>query len=185
MHYIIHHTIDIDPQIQTCLLATEAGIPCAPDCDTCAASKHTLTQADLDEAYTTLKLGDLKARILTLAQDNEDLRSWKESAMSLLNDLDFQKMGKLMGLTLGDRVIPNIIPYLEFINKVRAAQTTTIHKYQNRIIEMQKVVDAAVELNKEAGYLHPYSVAVSNKIDDLQRAVLDWFKVIDGPAQKV
>lgn len=37
MNYLIHAAPDIEPQIQTCLLATHASdIPCSPDCETCA-----------------------------------------------------------------------------------------------------------------------------------------------------
>lgn len=49
----------------------------------------------------------------------EELESWKEQTSSILNELKLQEIGSILvedlGLKLGDRISPNILPYIQKI----------------------------------------------------------------------
>ena len=49
----------------------------------------------------------------------EELESWKEQASSILNELKLHEIGNILvedfGLKWGDRIAPNILPYIQKI----------------------------------------------------------------------
>lgn len=49
----------------------------------------------------------------------EELESWKKQTSSILNELKLQEIGSILvedlGLKLGDRISPNILPYIQKI----------------------------------------------------------------------
>ena len=49
-------------------------------------------------------------RVLDLEAQVKELEAWKESALTILNQIDFQAIGKELDLTLGVDVAPNILP---------------------------------------------------------------------------
>lgn len=206
MNYIIHHTDNLEAQIQTCLLAsdddvaevdslTEVGKVFSKvwykkgyrkEYERLCAEKETpayvnaeyepeqncsLTQADLERAWNSFRISDLEGQL-------QELKDWKFSALRLFDEIDLQKAGKLMGLTVGDAVLPNIIPHLEFMRDVRNAQAATIRKFQGRIDEMQKVIDAAAPI--VIGEI----VSMPLQLDLLYQALKRWYKCVDGDTPK-
>ncbi|MDP9954719.1 hypothetical protein J2X97_000356 [Epilithonimonas hungarica] len=48
-----------------------------------------------------------------LLKQRDELQAWKESASTILNNIDLQKVGKLIDVKLGDDVSDKILPFIE------------------------------------------------------------------------
>lgn len=50
-------------------------------------------------------------------QELEDLKSWKESALEIFNELNLQEIGKVMGVPLGESIADKILPFIKNLPK--------------------------------------------------------------------
>ncbi len=177
MKFVIHDPNNADQRL-TCQLAGAAMAPYSPHDDPQVVviyngqnayvhadyeaeyAPRPLTQADVDRAYYKLRIANLEA--------------WKEEAMQVMAQLDLQKVGKLMGLTCGDKILENIIPYIEHLHLLRDTQWKVIQKYGKQIDAMYEVIDAVADF-----FLDPI-----NRIKDLRKALNKWQKSIDPSLPK-
>ncbi len=51
------------------------------------------------------------------AQENRELREWKESAMEIMRNIDLQGCAKVIGLKLGEDISDKILPALKRITE--------------------------------------------------------------------
>lgn len=69
------------------------------------------------DALTTIQsCGLLPSQLLA---ENKDLKEWKESASIIMNNIDLQKVGKLINVRLGDDISSEILPFIEKTLKQR------------------------------------------------------------------
>lgn len=68
---------------------------------------------DVGDAYLAGNAG-----ASSMQEELQQLRDWKESAMKVMNDIDLQECGKVIGVKLGHDVSPEILPALK---RLRAA----------------------------------------------------------------
>ena len=106
-----------------------------------------------------------------------ELKSWKESAISVMPDI--QAIGKEMGLQIGQAISPKIIPYIKELKKEAAEQK---EKQASLVIEIeqQKAISKAWEIvaekkdkereafKKEANRLLNKSISQCRRILDLE-----------------
>lgn len=59
----------------------------------------------------------LEAEIQAKDEELEDLRRWKAEAIQVMPD--FQKIGEILGLTIGQRISPHIVPAIEELARLR------------------------------------------------------------------
>lgn len=56
---------------------------------------------------------DAMERIKELEDENAELKAWKEEASQVFDDVKFQEVGAELGVPLGSRVAPNILPCIK------------------------------------------------------------------------
>lgn len=133
----------------------------------------TLPKAELDLAYSELKRLNAESTAARLQEENDILNRWKNEMMQLLGQTDFQEAGKLMGLHVGDSVLEKLIPWIKEV-KARAEELTTIWDKFEPVAG--PLIAAAIALEKEADYLHPYSGEVADVVERFRAAVINYKK---------
>ncbi len=130
--YIIHDNPQhddskIDQQVAA-IAAVTGNTHLAADDSTAAAIDLTISENDLtipayvNAGYEPETCNDPECPFCEL----EELRQWKKEAMVLLDEIDFQELGKLLDLKWGDRILPAIIPKIESLKTIVAVQAGTI-----------------------------------------------------------
>lgn len=97
---------------------------------------------------------EIRAKLL----EHDHLTRWKSEAMQVMNDLDFQEIGKEIDLDLGDNIAKSILPYIkkakakllaaEELEKENAEFERLLKKYMKikaAADEMAKILEAAIK----------------------------------------
>ena len=67
----------------------------------------------LDESTLFYKKTEMDAYIIELETERDELRAWKTEAMAVAATWDVQRVGRLLGLALGQNIYKNIEPKIE------------------------------------------------------------------------
>lgn len=73
-------------------------------------SAHPDNEAHSEFADRISDLEEIKTEVTQLLE-------WKESALKVMNNIDLQKVGKLLGVPLGQDISSQIIPSIEMLIK--------------------------------------------------------------------
>lgn len=84
----------------------------------------------------------LVSRLTQAESELAELRSWKESAMIVLNQIDLQELGKALGFKLGSNVSPQILP------AVIALKSELADAKEEHLIDMGLYNDARHDLSE-------------------------------------
>lgn len=133
------------------------------DLETRLSGERAGLNSQVDFAALIKEIGELRG-------DNQKLSAWKNEALGLLGQFDTQKIGELLGLTLGTPVLENVEPGIRKLIEER----DRIKSYsEKRIAELLDQIDSlksSLEVNSD---LHDNDVEVYKEEYDKIKGVLE------------
>lgn len=100
-----------------------------------------------------------KAKLL----EHDQLTRWKSEAMQVMNDLDFQEIGKEIDLDLGDNIAKSILPYIK--------------KAKSKLLAADDDKNDVIRIHKEKIDLLDEYIKLRAVADEMAKALGDFMEI--------